>query len=32
MVREAFAITRPLPWTEVYDPRYLPPATDMRLS
>ena len=32
MVRDAFAITRPLPWTEVYDPRYLPPASDMRLS
>jgi NitT/TauT family transport system substrate-binding protein len=32
MVREAFAIGRPLPWTEIYDPRYLPPKTDLRLS
>ncbi|WP_198374285.1 ABC transporter substrate-binding protein [Neoroseomonas rubea] len=32
MVRDAFAIARPMPWGEVYDPRYLPPATDMRLA
>ncbi|MBP0462329.1 ABC transporter substrate-binding protein [Roseomonas sp. PWR1] len=32
MVREAFAISRAMPWGEVYDPRYLPPATDMRLA
>ena len=32
MVREAFSIARPMPWGEVYDPRYLPPATDMRLA
>lgn len=32
MVRDAFGIARPLPWTEVYDPRYLPPATDLRLA
>ncbi len=29
-VRQAFNITRPVPWNEVYDPRYLPPATDLR--
>lgn len=32
MVREAFAIGRPLVWTEIYDPRYLPAETDLRLS
>jgi len=30
MVREAFHITRPMAWNEVYDPRYLPPASDLR--
>jgi NitT/TauT family transport system substrate-binding protein len=30
MVREAFNITRPMAWNEVYDPRYLPPASDLR--
>jgi NitT/TauT family transport system substrate-binding protein len=30
MVREAFNITRPMPWNEIYDPRYLPPASDLK--
>ena len=29
-VREAFNVTRPVAWSEVYDPRYLPAATDLR--
>ncbi|MFM7780932.1 MAG: hypothetical protein ACKPB8_19605 [Alphaproteobacteria bacterium] len=32
MVRDAFGVARPLSWGEVYDPRYLPPATDMKLA
>lgn len=32
MVRAAFNIERPMAWSEVYDPRWLPPASDLRLS
>jgi hypothetical protein len=31
-VREAFAIQRQVPWSEIYDPRYLPAAADLRLT
>jgi NitT/TauT family transport system substrate-binding protein len=30
MVREAFGIARPMTWNEIYDPRYLPAAADLR--
>lgn len=30
MVRDAFGITRQVPWSDIYDPRYLPAATDLR--
>jgi NitT/TauT family transport system substrate-binding protein len=30
MVREAFGIARPMPWSDIYDPRYLPAAADLR--
>jgi NitT/TauT family transport system substrate-binding protein len=29
-VREAFNISRPMPASDIYDPSYLPPATDLR--
>jgi len=32
MVRGALSIDRAMPWSEIYDPRYLPPATDLRLA
>jgi NitT/TauT family transport system substrate-binding protein len=30
MVREAFGIQRPLAASEIYDPKFLPPASEMR--
>ena len=30
MLRGALAIDRAMPWSDIYDPRYLPPATDLR--
>lgn len=30
MLRDAFNIARPMAWNEIYDPRYLPPASDLR--
>jgi len=32
MVRDAFGIARPVGWEAIYDPKYLPPATDLRLA
>lgn len=32
MVRGALNIERAMPWSEIYDPRYLPAATDLRLA
>lgn len=32
MVRAAFHIERPMPWGEIYDPRFLPPETGLRLA
>jgi NitT/TauT family transport system substrate-binding protein len=32
MVRAAFAIERPMAWGDIYDPRFLPPAADLRLT
>jgi hypothetical protein len=31
-VREAFAISRPMAASDIYDPSYLPPAADLRLA
>jgi len=30
MLRGALNIDRAMPWSDIYDPRYLPPATDLR--
>ncbi len=30
MIRAAFSIDRPMPWSDIYDPRFLPPAGDLR--
>ncbi len=30
MIRAAFNVERPLPWSDIYDPRFLPPAGDLR--
>jgi NitT/TauT family transport system substrate-binding protein len=31
-VREAFGISRPLPASDIYDPSFLPPATELRMA
>ncbi|MCX7932932.1 MAG: hypothetical protein N2588_10350, partial [Rhodovarius sp.] len=30
MLRDALGIQRPMAWSEVYDPRWLPPPSDLR--
>jgi NitT/TauT family transport system substrate-binding protein len=32
MVRDAFGVARPIAWSEIYDPRFLPPEAELRLS
>jgi NitT/TauT family transport system substrate-binding protein len=32
MVRDAFGIARPMGWAEVYDPKFLPLAADLKLA
>jgi NitT/TauT family transport system substrate-binding protein len=31
-VRDAFGISRPMPASDIYDPSFLPPASDLRLA